>query len=209
MRARREALSLSLSRKKKLERTSLFHAHLEEERAVNHGALSAAATAAAGQPPPPWLQFWVMCAGTRNGDYRDGSSFQRIIWYFLIPGSIPTCDSGGGDGLMTRNRWRESGSSLPRFAPVSRTAIRIGGDSREDETLKIYLARDYNVASNVSRANGSCGGVVLYNIKSYLCVTQFVSDPNKNNIREKSFIYYSHRNANFYRCVKLLTRECV
>ncbi|KYM99477.1 hypothetical protein ALC62_09824 [Cyphomyrmex costatus] len=44
------------------------------------------------------ISFWVMCVSTRNGDYRDGSPFQRIIWYFLILSSYRS------SRLMTRNR---------------------------------------------------------------------------------------------------------
>ncbi|KYM79282.1 hypothetical protein ALC53_10264 [Atta colombica] len=60
--------------------TSLISMHIGESRAVNR------ARSAAGQPPPLGCSsgFWVMCVSTRNGDYRDGSPFQRIIWYFLI-----------------------------------------------------------------------------------------------------------------------------
>lgn len=48
------------------ENVTLLHAHLaesRESRAEHNGG---------GSTTFSWLQFWVMCASTRNGDYRDG-----------------------------------------------------------------------------------------------------------------------------------------
>jgi len=65
---------------KKLEGTSLFQAEL----GASVPRIARAERSVGGSTTFSWLQFWVMRAGTRNGDYRDGSPPRRITWYFLI-----------------------------------------------------------------------------------------------------------------------------
>lgn len=81
-----------------------------------------------GSTTSSWLQFWVMCAGMRNGDYHDGSPFQRITWYFLILGTTGEQRRVNDPKLLTRIGQRIASSFRAHIG--CSTAIRIGRFTR-------------------------------------------------------------------------------
>lgn len=156
MRARSQSL-------KKLERTSLFSiAHLGESRATNRSLARAWSTAAAGQLPPPGCSSgW--CAQVRGMVITAiyGSPFQRIIWYFLIPGERRQVNDPKS---LTRIGRRLAFS----FSRQLRIAIKVRRFAKASGIKNLSSPRITNQV-----LTGDCRRhVVPQHIKSYLCLRQ-------------------------------------